>query len=174
MNNIMHAFPQVPRDACISVTHSQCSTDRLIFARRWLKSEWLIYAAAVLWFIVYCKIQMNPVSVNTTHFCTIHTKRPELLAFVCLSESCLTKGIFCHHCRNQDHGSEDHEVLMVYQLAEEARNCAFSASDSPQEHARTIDEASKVCFASLNRLRMRVNKSISEAEQWVLTNFGLL
>ena len=69
---------------------------------------------------------MNPASVNTTHFCKVHTKRRELLAFVCLSQSCIDKGIFCHNCRNEDHSTDDHEVIMACQLTEEARNCAFN------------------------------------------------
>lgn len=86
-------------------------------------------------------LQMISASPALVHLCTIHTKRPERLAFVCLSQPCLTKGLFCHHCRNQDHATEEHEVVMLDQLTEEVRTCFFKQTvpNTLHKYSRTIE-----------------------------------
>ena len=46
--------------------------------------------------------------------------------------------------------------------------------DTLHENIQIVDEAKKACLTSLDNLRSRINRSISEAEEWVLHNFGLL
>lgn len=83
--------------------------------------------------------------------------------------------MFCFHCRSQNHSPDDeHEVIMIDELIKEVQHYAYRKA-VPQmlgEHTRTIDGARKKCLAGLANTREAINRTITEAEEWVVTHFG--
>lgn len=81
---------------------------------------------------------MESTTENPTHTCTVHPT--EDLVFVCLSSSCLAKGLLCYKCRIDEHKEDTHEVKALNRLVKIVQESKSSQSvlKAMETHTSTV------------------------------------
>lgn len=110
------------------------------------------------------------------HLCKVHTDREEQLLFVCLNQSCISKGLLCFHCRSEGHATKDHDVLTINQLKDRAQDSVYCkpVPASVNDQATLIKDVRTKCLASLREVRRTTDLAFEDAEKEITRRFDQL
>jgi hypothetical protein len=106
-------------------------------------------------------------------FCPTHNICKEPITSVCFAPDCLSKGLLCSLCIVQTHSTHLHEVLSLYQLAENLQDCGFDKSvyGTLQQCIQRIKDARVKSLVDIGRTRQYITKAFDDTQQWLIARF---